>query len=95
MESNWDELYQDKYKLPEHLIRKAARFSEFAMGGAQITVKLRNGNEVHEALLSNCTYIVAVRGYDALPFKITDVADVYQTSEDEGNRDRAKWITWK
>ena len=94
MRAPWNILYQDKYKLTERLVKKASDFIEFANGGSQATIKLKDGTVVREVLLSNRTYIIAIRGYTTLTFSIEDVADIFQSKEDAENEDRKKWVCW-
>jgi len=46
-----------KYRLPDALVEKASYMREFASGGTQVTVRLKNGQEVPEVLLSNSANI--------------------------------------
>ena len=95
MRANWDILYQDKYRLSDELVEKTIHFSEFANGGAQATVKLKDGTMVNEVLLSGSRYVIAINGHETMPFDITDIVDVFQTQDDIDNRDRTKWSVWK
>jgi hypothetical protein len=61
---------QFRYKLPAHLTDQALALKEFANGGAQCHVRLKDGT-VHSGLLvSNATAIIAMRGHRDLPFSV-------------------------
>lgn len=72
-----------KYTLPEKWIEKTRCFGEFRMGAMQVTVKTIDGTGHEKVLLSNCQHPIAMRGYADLPFKIEDVANIFQTAEDK------------
>jgi len=67
---------------------------EFANGATQITVRLRDGREIPKVLISNSTYIVAVRGFKDLPFLPDDIADVFQSEDDKNPSQREGWEFW-
>ncbi|ABI81834.1 hypothetical protein Pcar_3214 [Syntrophotalea carbinolica DSM 2380] len=83
-----------KYQLPPELVTKCSEFSEFANGGAQVTILLKNGKLFKEALVSNSMYLVAMRGHPYLPFSIGDIADICQTEEDKNPSQRGNWDFW-
>jgi hypothetical protein len=83
-----------RYRLPDVLISKVSYMSEFANGGAQVTVRLKDGCEVPEVLVSNSSYIIAVRGYKQLPFRIEDIDDIFQSDTDKNPREHGGWDFW-
>ena len=83
-----------RYELPEPLRPKGAALREFANGGAQVTVRLSDGREFQKVLISNGTWIIAMRGYTDLPFAPSQISDIYQTAEDESPTDRGGWHYW-
>ena len=85
---------QYKYKLIPALIEKALPLTEFANGGAQVTIKLKDGRIFKEALLSNATAIIAMRGYNDLPFGLSEISEIYQTEEDQNPKDKGNWEYW-
>jgi hypothetical protein len=80
-----------KYRLPDHLVKKAATFSEFANGGMQITIKLKDGTVFEKAIVSNCSWIIALRGHKELPFPVSEIEDLFQTEEDKSPKQRDGW----
>ena len=80
-----------KYRLPEDWIRKTEHMGEFANGGMQVTVRLKDGREVHEVLLSDARYIIATRGFKDLPFLIREIDDIFQSDDDKHPRQRGGW----
>ena len=68
--------------------------SEFANGGTQVSLRLKTGQVFHEALISNAMWIVAMRGYDDLPFQPDDIADIFQTDDDKNPKKRDGWKYW-
>jgi hypothetical protein len=82
---------QDKYKLSARWIEAVAKMSEFAMGGTQVTVKLRNGTVFDGVCVSNCEDIIAVKGFTEIPFDVNEIAEIYQTIEDERPKERGGW----
>jgi hypothetical protein len=83
-----------KYTLPTALVNKASKFEEFANGGAQATIVLNDGRIFSKALISNSTAIIAMRGYNALPFEVIEISDIYQTDEDKHPNERGNWEFW-
>ena len=67
---------------------------EFANGGTQVSLRLKDGRVFHEALISNAMWIVATRGYDDLPFQPDDIADIFQTDADKNVKKRDGWKYW-
>ena len=82
------------YILPAALIKKVANLAEFANGGTQVTIKLKNGTLYTKALISNCTWIIAMRGYKELPFSVADIEDVFQSADDVSPERRGGWDYW-
>ena len=85
---------KSRYRLPEIWISKVADFEEFANGGAQVTVRLKDGREMIEVLVSNSSHIVAMRGQKDLPFAIEDIADIFQSDADKNPSKRGGWDFW-
>ena len=83
-----------RYRLPDVWISKVSDMEEFANGGTQVTIRLKDGREVPEVLISNSTYIVAVRGYKDLPFPIEDIDDIFQSGDDKNPIRRGGWDFW-
>ena len=83
-----------KHKLLPDLIEKALALTEFANGGAQATIKLNNGRVFNEVLISNATAIIAMRGYNDLPFKVKEISEIYQTEEDQDPKEKGNWEFW-
>ena len=82
---------QFRYKLPAHLTDQALALEEFANGGSQCHVRLKDGT-VHSGLLvSNATAIIAMRGQRDLPFSVDSVAVLFQTDEDRSPVVRGNW----
>jgi hypothetical protein len=83
-----------RYTVPAQLKEKVATFEEFASGGTQATARLKDGRIFNGLLISNCTAIVALRGYPDLPFSPSDIEDLYQTDEDKNPKERGNWQFW-
>ena len=83
-----------KYTLPPELISKASKFKEFANGGAQVTISLNDGHIFDKALISNSSFIIAMRGYQTLPFETNEISDIYQTDDDKKPKIRGDWEFW-
>jgi hypothetical protein len=83
-----------KYTLPEHLIKKAADLEEFALGGLQVTAKLKDGSIHRQLLISNSTWIIAMRSHKDLPFAVSEIEDIFQTDEDKNPKQRGGWEFW-
>ncbi len=83
-----------KYSLPTELISKASQFEEFANGGAQATIALNDGRIFNEALISNSSFIIAMRGHQTLPFATNEISDIYQTDNDINPTTRDGWEYW-
>ena len=83
-----------RYTFPAEWIDKLSMMESFANGGTQVTVKLRDGREIKEVLVSNSMWPVAVRGFKDLPFAINEIADIFQTEEDKNPKQRGGWDFW-
>jgi hypothetical protein len=80
------------HPLTPALSTQAAALDEFANGGAQCHAELQDG-QIHSGLLiSNSTAIIAMRGYETLPFKVEAIARLFQTEEDKNPPKRAGWV---
>jgi len=67
---------------------------EFANGCTQVTVKLKDGREMTEVVVSNSSHIVAMRGYKDLPFRIEDIDDIFQSDGDKNPIKLGAWDFW-
>jgi hypothetical protein len=85
---------QYRCPLPQSLQSSVNSLIEFANGGAQATVALKDGRVIPAVLVSNATAIVAARGYDAPPFESGDIASLYQTEADLNPEQRDGWRFW-
>jgi hypothetical protein len=83
-----------KYLLPDNLKQKAISFIEFGNGGAQATLLLKDGRVFRNALISNSTAIIALRGFNEIPFSVGDIKEIYQLPEDIYPKDRSGWEYW-
>jgi hypothetical protein len=83
-----------KYNLPDFWIEKIRLMEEFANGATQVTITLKNGIVVSEVLISDASYIVAIRGYFELPFLLSDIFFIHQTDIDKNPVNRGAWIYW-
>jgi hypothetical protein len=83
-----------RYRLPDSWISKAGEMEEFANGGAQVTIRLKDGREMPGVLISNSTYIIAMRGQKELPFAVEDISDIFQSTADGGSRKPGGWYFW-
>lgn len=83
-----------KYTLSSELIETVSNFYEFANGGTQVTVLLKNGETYSKILIFNSSAIIAIRGYKDLPFEIDDIKFIYQTNEDKNPKERNNWQYW-
>jgi len=80
--------------IPQALKDAAAKLVEFANGGAQATIELKDGRKFENVLVSNGSAIAAARGYDHLPFRSEDIARIYQTENDMNSPQRGDWQFW-
>ncbi len=83
-----------KYQISNDLSEKVSKMEEFANGGAQVTIVTKGGGVYHQILISNSKYIVAMRGYDDLPFDVGDIESIYQSEEDQNPNERGGWRFW-
>jgi hypothetical protein len=83
-----------KYELPSDWVNKILDYKEFANGGLQVSVKIKNGHIFNKILISNYKWIVAARGYKDLPFKVNEISEIFQTDEDIDPAERGGWDYW-
>ena len=82
---------QFRYELPAHLTGQALALEEFANGGAQCHVRLKDGTVYSGLLVSNATAIIAMRGHRDLPFSVDSIASLFQTDQDRSPVVRGNW----
>jgi hypothetical protein len=80
-----------RHPLPTRLVEQANALVEFANGGAQCHVRLRDGRLLPGVLVSNSTAIVAMRGFKDLPFRVEDIQALEQLDDDAAPSTRADW----
>ena len=83
-----------KYRLPDFWIEIVSNMEEFANGATQVSIKTKDGQNFNEILISNSTWIIAMRGCTDLPFNINDIVEIYQTEEDKQPKERGGWHFW-
>jgi hypothetical protein len=83
-----------KHTLPRLWIERVVHMEEFANGEAQVSIETNDGKKYEGVLISNSTWIIAMRGEKELPFKVEDIAKIFQTEEDKNPKDRSNWIFW-
>lgn len=83
-----------RYRLPDVWINKISSMEEFANGATQVTLRLKDGREIPGVLVSDATYVIAVRGFEDLPFHLTDIDDVVQNATDKSPSERGGWRYW-
>ena len=84
-----------KYTLSKEQINLVAKeMSEFANGGTLVKIKTSDGKVHEKILISNCMWIIAMRGYKDLPFKLEDIVEIFQTDEDIFNVVQGNWECW-
>ena len=83
-----------KHCLPEHLIEKTAWLEQFANGGTQVCMKLKDGRIFKEVLISTSKWVIAMRGYKELHFDPSDIEDVFQNEEDKNPQQHGGWEFW-
>jgi len=83
-----------KYKLSNAWVSKVSDMTEFANGGTQVSIKAIDGKTYHNILISNSSYIIAMRGYKDLPFALAEIVDIYQTDDDKNPKERGGWDYW-
>ncbi len=82
---------QFKHTIPNKFIKIVADMIEFANGGTQTSIILKNGEVFYGVLISNSKWIIAIRGYKKLPFKIGDIEEIYQIDDDKNPKKRGEW----
>ncbi len=83
-----------KCELTQPFIKSTVKFSEFGNGGAQATIRLKNGKIYEEALISGSRAIVAIRGYDEPPFSPNEIEEIYQKENDINPENCSGWKYW-
>jgi hypothetical protein len=83
-----------KYKLPDYWVNKVRTMEEFANGATQVTVRLKDGTKFHEVLISDATFLIAVRGFEDLPFELSEIDDITQDGLDKNPVTRGGWRYW-
>jgi hypothetical protein len=83
-----------RYRLPDECVSKTFAMEEFANGATQVSVRLKDGRVIPSVLISESTYVVAVRGFKDLPFSMNDIADIFQSVNDRNPTQRGGWKFW-
>lgn len=84
----------DRYELTEEWVEKVANMLEFANGATQVTVVTNSNGKYERVLISNCTYIIAIDGYESMPFDISGIKEIYQTEKDKDLHIERHWNIW-
>ena len=74
------------------------RLEASAIADGGMTVVVGEGQTRPGVLVSDANYVIAVREFDELPFKLTDIDDVLQSALDKIPRERGGrryWDDWK
>jgi hypothetical protein len=83
-----------RYELSPEFVARAEALTEFANGAMKVSVLLKDGRQIPDVLLSDARYIVAVRGYLDLPFRLEEIAEIYQSDDDRNPKQRSGWKYW-
>lgn len=83
------------YELPESMKSICAKLREFRTGGMQVTVELESGTIYTEVLISNCSNVIAVRGYHNIPFDVQAIKRIYQRPEDVTPEKTGDWCFFR
>lgn len=83
-----------KYTLNKKWVSRIACMEEFANGATQVSIETRDGKVHVGILISNSTWIIAMRGQSDLPFRLKDIVEIYQTDEDKNPTQRGGWEYW-
>jgi hypothetical protein len=81
-------------EIPMSVVERDGPFDEFHKDASFVTVELKNGRTMDGVLVVYPNYIVAVEGFDDLPFQPVDVVKAYQTSEDLKRISKSSWTMW-
>ncbi len=63
-------------------------------GATQVSIRTKDGTVYEKVLISNATWIIAMRGRKELPFSLEDIIDIFQTEKDKNPKERDGWYFW-
>ena len=83
-----------RYRLSDVFINTISSFEEYANGAMQVTMLLKDGREFPGILISDATYVIAIRGFKNLPFDLAEIYDIFQIPSDKSPKERGEWQYW-
>ena len=83
-----------KYTLNNNWIKKILTMEEFRNGASQVTIRLKNNIIYEQVLISNSKHIIAIKGYNDLPFNLDDIDEIYQRDLDKKPEETGGWVYW-
>jgi len=80
-----------RYEIPRGIVERDGPFGEFKQDAAIVSVELTGGQIIGQVLLVYPNQVWAVKGRDAMPFDPSQVARIFQSSEDLRTRTTSDW----
>ena len=81
----------DKFEISLDIISRDGPFEEFKQDASIVTIELSSGETISNVFLLYPNKILAIKGYSKLPFKLSNIARVYQGAQDLKTRSSSNW----
>ena len=83
-----------KYNIPDDVYKKFGPFDEFKQDASFVTVELSDGRKFSGVLVLYPNFIIAMEGFDEIPFDPSSIVRVCQTGDDLKKRSSSDWTFW-
>ena len=84
------------YTLPKQFVNSVVNMGEFRPGGTIVSVKLKDGTTVSGLLISTYQWFIGHGELKDIPFDVSDIEEVFQTSEEkESGTPEGGWTFWE
>lgn len=84
-----------KYKLPPQFVNTIVKGGETGMGWTVVRIETVNNKSYKNVVVYGGEEIIAVHGYDDLPFKIEDIKSVIVTHRKDYPHDFKRFYTFE
>ena len=84
----------NKLQIPMNVAQKNGPFEEFKQDVSIVTVKTTDGRYFERVMLLYPNYVIAVAGYNQLPFDPSSIIEVIQAPQKLRKHNDSNWMLW-
>ena len=79
---------------PKGIAQLNSPFEEFKQDVSIVTVRLRNGDLYERVMLLYPNYIIAIAECEELPFKPSEIVEIFQAPQKQRRHKDSNWVYW-